>query len=292
MKKAILGMLILTALLICLSSCAPTISQEEYNALQSNLENAQRAIDELTENLATLRADYTDSQTDYEGLQTNYEDLQASYNNLLAGVKKSTLGNPTWSELKDLLERDDTDTLLYVEDSFDCSGFAITLRDRAWKYGIRCAYVEVGFFEEKGHALNAFETIDKGLIYVDNVKGDHIAYVEINQPYGTIHLDGVKSDYIACSGSPSEFWEPLTYSTHPNPFSYDYYIDYQRRTKFYIESIDAYNKAVDEYNNGSTDWTYPQLTSWHDNLEALEQDLGPIFYEPIGTVKSVEAYWN
>lgn len=278
MKKAILGGLILTTLLFCLPSCAPAISPEEYNTLMSNLENAQHEIDELTEDLATL--------------QTNYENMQANFQSLLGRLNESTLSNPTWSELEEFLRLDDTDTLLYVEDSFDCSGFTITLRDHAWRCGIRCAYVEVGFSQAEGHALNAFETTDKGLIYVDNFEDDKIAYVGLHQLYGAIQLDGAKSEYIACSGSPAEFWGSLTYSTHPNPFSYDYYIDYQRRSKFYEESIDAYNEAVDKYNAGSKKWSYSQLTKWLENLEALEQDLGSISYEPMGMVESVEVYWN
>ena len=278
MKKAILGALIVIALLFCLPSCTPTISQEEYNTLQSNLDNAQHKIDELTENLTALQA--------------NYESLQDDYESLLVRLKQSTLKNSTWAELKRFLEQDDTDTLPYIENNFDCSGFAITLRDRAWRYGIRCAYVEVSFSGIEGHALNAFETTDRGLIYVDNTEGDKIAYVEINQPYGTIHLDGVLFEYIACTGSPAEFWKPLTYTTHPSPFSYDYYVDYQRRSKFYNESVEAYNKAVDEYNKGSEKWSYSQLTKWLENLELLRQDLGTNYYEPLGVVKNIEAYWN
>lgn len=278
MKKVILGALISIVLLFCLPSCAPAMSPEEYEALQSSLDDAQRKIDELTEDLAALQA--------------NYDSLQAHYDSLLERLKQSTLQNLTWSELKEFLERDGTDTLPYIEGSFDCSGFAITLRDCAWRCGIRCAYVEVSYSEVKGHALNAFETTDRGLIYVDNSQGDKIAYVEINQPYGIIHLDGVKFEYIACNGSPAEFWGSLTYSTHSSPFSYNYYIEYQRRSKFYKESVEAYNKAVEEYNKGSRKLSYSQLTTWLDNLEALEQDLGSIFYEPGGVVKSVEVYWN
>ncbi len=271
MKKVILGVLVLIALLLCLPACSPPVSPEEYNELRSNLNDAQREINELREDLATL--------------QTNYESL-------LERLRQSTLDNLTWSELKELLALDDTDALPYSEGSFDCAGFALTLRDRMWRYGIRCAYVEVGFSEGEGHALNAFETTDKGLIYVDDTKADQIAYVELNQPYGTIHLEGVKFEYIACSGIPAEFWALLTYSIHPSPFSYDYYIDYQRRRQFYEESVEAYNKAVQEYNSGSTKWSYSQLTAWLDNLEALEQDLGSVFYTPAGVVKSIEVYWN
>ncbi len=299
MKKVILGASILMGLLFYLPSCAPVVSPEEYNTLQSRLDNAQYEIDALKANLAALQDNYENLQADYEGLQGDYEGLQddyvklrADYESSLERLEQSTLKNPTWSELRNLLEQDDTDTLTYLENSFDCTGFAITLRDHAWRYSIRGAYVEVGFSGKEGHALNAFETTDKGLIYVDNTEADQIAYVEINQPYGTIHLEGVRFEYIACSGSPDEFWGSLDYTTHPNPFRYDYYLDYQRRYQFYEESVAAYNEAVNEYNDDSTKWSYSQLTTWLDNLEKLEEDLGSIFYEPAGVVESVEVYWD
>ena len=305
-KKAILGVSILLVLLFCLPSCAPVVSQEEYDALQSRLDNAQGEIDALKADLAALQDNYENLQADYEGLQANYgslqddyESLQADYNSLqtdyegsLERLKQSELENPTWSELKRFLERDDTDTVPYVKDSFDCSGFAITLRDRAWRYSMRCAYVELGFSKKEGHALNAFETTDEGLIYVDNTELDQIAYIEIGQPYGLIHLDAVKSKYIACTGDPDEFWGSPDYRTHSHPFSYDYYIDYQKRVQFREESMEAFNEAVEEFNSGSREWSLSQLESWRENLEALGEDIGSIFREPVEVVETVEVYWD
>ena len=277
MKKAILGALILIILLFYLPSCTPETSQGVYDALLRDFEEAQQQIDELTEESA---------------LQTNYDNLQAKYEDLVKQQKQAALRNPTWAELKEFLQRDKTDTLSYVKDVFDCGGFSITLRDNAWVEGIRCAYVEISFSAGEGHALNAFNTTDNGVVYVDNTENDQIAYVAINQPYGKIALDGVKPEYIACTGDPTEFWEALSYTTHSNLFSYDYCADYLKRRQFYDESVEAYNKAADEYDKGSTKWSHSQLATWFDNLEALKQDLGSRFYQPADAVRVVEVYWN
>lgn len=291
-KKVILGVSVLMALMLFLSSCASGISQEEYKTLQSRLNSAQLEIDTLKTNMETLQGSHNELQADYGNLLASYEGLQSDYEGLQERLGQSTLENPTWAELEKFLERDDTDTISYVENSFDCTGFAITLRDRAWRYGIRGAYIEVGFSTGDGHALNAFETTDKGLIYVDVTEADQLAYIKVGQPYGIILLDAVKSEYIDCSGRPDRFWGSLTYTTHSNPFSYSYYVDYQERVQFYEDSIEAYNEAVDEYNSGRGGWTYSQLTTWQENLEELEEDIGSIFYEQAGTVDSVEVYWN
>ena len=292
MRRILSVILILVVLLSFLSSCAPSVSPDEYRALQAELDGAQHEISEMAEDLAQLETDYQGLQDDYASLQDNCQSSQTSYQKLLERLEQSALVDIPWPELKEFLEQDDTDRLTYIESSFDCSGFAITLRDSAARCGIRCAYVEIEFFVESGHALNAFETTDRGLVYVDSTEADQIAYVKLNEPYGRVSLDGVKSECIACSGDPAEFWGPLGYMTHSNPFSYSYYPDYQRRVKFHGDSIDAYNEAVEKYNSGSKDWSYAQLTAWLDNIEALEEDLGSTFYQQGEKVKNIETYWN
>lgn len=291
-KKVVLGVSVLMALMLFLTSCTFTMSRGEYEALQSRLNVSQLEIDALKANMTALQDSYNDLQADYGNLLASYESLRGDYEDSLERLQQSTLENPTWSELEEFLRLDDTDTIPYIEDSFDCSGFAITLRDRAWRHGMRSAYVEIGFSEGEGHALNVFETTDKGLIYVDNTQADQIAYIEIGQLYMAIHLDALKSEYITCSGDPDEFWGSLTYTTHSNPFRYDYCVDYYRRVQFREESVVAYNEAVDAYNRGSSEWSYSRLTRWLENIEALGEDLGSIFYEPMGTVENVEVCWN
>ncbi len=217
-------------------------------------------------------------------------------------MQNRTLKNPTWQEHINFLNEDKTDTLIYKAGEFDCSGFAITLRDHAIAQDFRCAYVEVEFTSGVGHALTAFQTVDKGLVYVDVVGSegktgsDKIAYVEVGKEYGLIPLDAVRWTYISTSNyTPNEFWKPLIYITHPEnstyPITYNYYIEYILRVKFYYETVEAYNKAVDEYNNGSTKYTHTQLSNWLSNINKLEEEIG-VPRLPMSIVKNVEIYWS
>lgn len=287
--RVFIGVVLPLVLLLVLSGCATGIPPEDYDAAVAERDTAQAELEAAQRQVETLQSDLTVAQAQMQDLQSEYDKTRSD---LLEGIKQSELKNPTWQELKEFLQLDDTDELLYDIDSFDCTGFAITLRDNAQGYGIRCAFVEIGFFEGEGHALNAFETTDRGLVYVDTTESDKMAYLKMNKPYGTISLDGAKIEYIACSGDPDEFWAPLTYGTHADPFSYDYYTDYQRRKEFYQESIAAYNQAADEFNRGSTMWSYSELTAWLENLEALVQDLGSNLFEAGGTVNNIQIYWN
>jgi len=88
------------------------------------------------------------------------------------------LRNPSWAQLKDFLYEDDTDKMAYVYPTTVCHHFALRLQQNAKAAGWRCAYVEVklqgypdpygyGIPSSTGHALNAFQTTDRGLVYVD-----------------------------------------------------------------------------------------------------------------------------
>jgi hypothetical protein len=72
--------------------------------------------------------------------------------------------NPTWEQLLSFLMADNTDQMTYVPDSFVCIDFAETLHNNAERSGIRCGLVVL---YPMLHACNAFETIDRGLVFID-----------------------------------------------------------------------------------------------------------------------------
>lgn len=83
-------------------------------------------------------------------------------------VNNPQASNPTWNELKSFLLQDTTDEVKYDLDTFVCADFAEMLHNNAETAGIRAAYVCIDFaYELWGHALNAFETTDRGLVFID-----------------------------------------------------------------------------------------------------------------------------
>jgi len=75
--------------------------------------------------------------------------------------------DPSYEELKTFLKADLTDSIPY-NDSFACSDCAEVVHNNAEAAGIRAAFVSVDFYErDKGHACNAFNTTDRGLVFVD-----------------------------------------------------------------------------------------------------------------------------
>jgi hypothetical protein len=115
--------------------------------------------------------------------------------NVITLKNSPTASNPSWSELEAFLLTDDTDEQRYDFDTFVCADFAERLHNNAEQAGIKAAYVTVQlgpssyFPSYGGHALNAFETTDRGLLFIDCTSGnyggnaDKIVDLEVGRDY-------------------------------------------------------------------------------------------------------------
>ena len=76
------------------------------------------------------------------------------------------LRNPTYNELTEFLAADKTDSNTFISGEYVCFDFAAELNNSAEANGIRAAYVRIRS-KEWAHAVVAFETVDKGLIFIE-----------------------------------------------------------------------------------------------------------------------------
>lgn len=102
-------------------------------------------------------------------------------------------GDPSWDELMTFIRSDTTDGRPYIATfywSYVCADYARDVHNNAEAAGIRAAWVGVEFEEGgPGHALNAFLTTDRGLVFVDCTRWNTIAYVEEGEELSFIDLD-------------------------------------------------------------------------------------------------------
>jgi len=222
-------------------------------------------------------------------------------------INNSEAHRPTWQELMDFLEADATDQKPYNVDSFACVAFAEELHNNAEAAGIEAAFVGVQFEDrEVGHALNAFNTTDRGLVFIDctspvqsnmpyvpmagldddeadgdgeseAVGADKVAYVELGKEYGVISIEVATSPeysfYVAYLADREQ------YGLDVQEFNQDLEV-YNQRVDAYNEAVDIYNQKledyeqeVDEYNDALGGRTtlpepeYSQFKAWADELE-------------------------
>jgi hypothetical protein len=110
------------------------------------------------------------SQGKDEGYKAGYQSgLQAEYKPSPEQKTSNeySLQNPTYQEMKTFLAQDTTNVNNYVEDQYVCVDFAATVNNNAEAKGIRCAVVDIFYPDGYGHTIVAFDTTDRGLIYIE-----------------------------------------------------------------------------------------------------------------------------
>ena len=126
---------------------------------------------------------YKDGYT--EGQQAGYE---AGYDvgfkgNIVSGI---TVQNPTYQQMENFLAQDKTDTKQYLKGQYVCSDYATEVNNNAEAQGIRCAVVELRYPDDMAHAIIAFQTVDKGTIYIEP-QFDKEVNVAVGQSYSRIN---------------------------------------------------------------------------------------------------------
>jgi len=204
---------------------------------------------------------------------------------------------PTYGQLIAFIKSDTTDSNEYIEEgtrAYVCGDFAEDVHNNAEKAGIKAAWVSIDFEgDDEGHAINAFDTTDKGLVFIDCTGGssrlpgaskptswDTVAYVEIGKEYGVIDIAEAKS------------------------LSYTFYEEYEQKLQEYDRLLGEYNEEVMRYNQEISGETYyegsleaARIDAWEASLEkkeesltALREELGD-WFEPLGIVQDMYIHW-
>jgi myosin heavy subunit len=147
-------------------------SESELSATQNDLQSTNQQLVDKSSQLVKAQADYVMlektldiEKESFSQLQSNLQNLQASYNSLTTGYGY-VLRDPTYQEMKTFIAADKTDTNTYVDPTYVCEDFAYDVRVHAMQQKIRCAFVTI-HYPDSAHAIVAFNTTDKGIIYIE-----------------------------------------------------------------------------------------------------------------------------
>jgi hypothetical protein len=91
---------------------------------------------------------------------------------LISLVNYDNAKNPTYSQLVEFIKKDTTDRKKYTS-KYVCSDYAEDVHNKAERAGIKAGWVGIRFKSGPGHACNAFQTRDKGLVYIDCTGSDY-----------------------------------------------------------------------------------------------------------------------
>jgi hypothetical protein len=150
--------------------------RKETGTLEKNLEIANDSAAQTQEDLSSARQELSSSNLTISSLESKLELYENTWGLIASGmqppfqgadiVSNETATNPTWAQLSDFLLKDKTDRKAYVPGVYMCGDFTRDVHNNAERAGIRAAYVAVEL-PSGYHSLNAFQTTDRGLVFID-----------------------------------------------------------------------------------------------------------------------------
>jgi hypothetical protein len=221
--------------------------------------------------------------------------------------------NPTYAELVAFIQQDTTDTndyLVHPRIGYVCADFAEDVHNNAEAAGIRAASVSVDFEgSEEGHAMNAFGTVDMGLVYIDCTgqrSSDKLNF----------HLENTGEGFTFVSDNP-ESWDAVAYVNIGKEYGliplakarvlyYNFYEEYKQKWLAYQQVLADFNDSVTRFNQEIKGKTFyegsselARIEAWQADLEetgelldGLSEELGNVWFEPKGVVKDVWIHWG
>lgn len=91
------------------------------------------------------------------------------------------LRNPTFDQVRDFISQDPTDKNKWARNNYECRHFATEVCNNARDAGLNCAFVLL-CYENEQHAIVAFDTIDKSLVYIEP-QTDMVVHPEVGGQY-------------------------------------------------------------------------------------------------------------
>ena len=153
-----------------------TTTQDQLKMTQSQLTTTQNTLIATQTSLTTAQIQETSLQTN---LTTATSQVTVLQNQLSSG---HMLADPTYASMQAFIVSDKTDQNTYNVTTYNCENFSADVIANAIKQNIRCAYVAIDFPGTTGHAIVAFNTTDRGMVYIEP-QTDEIVQLKVGADY-------------------------------------------------------------------------------------------------------------
>jgi hypothetical protein len=159
------------------------------NRLNNDLTTSKNQVTELTRSIDLYKETFGEVFSGVEPFYVVNDTEPPSWSNpgpFIASLRMFHLVNnpkavnPTYQQVLDFIQADKTDSNRYVDDYYMCGNFAETVHNNAEAAGIRTAMVFIRFRHGPGHAIVAFLTTDKGLVYIDSTGAEFQAWASLD----------------------------------------------------------------------------------------------------------------
>ncbi|RLF78873.1 hypothetical protein DRN38_06670 [Thermococci archaeon] len=134
-------------------------SFHKISELESQLAEKEEEIALLRDELNQTKGKLLHAQEELNQTKTELKELKRDYYIL----KK----HPTFAEVKRFVEADSTITEFIRDHDAVCYHYALAMQRHAIEHGLFASIVVIRFKEHWGHAIVAFNTSDRGIVYVE-----------------------------------------------------------------------------------------------------------------------------
>ncbi len=153
--------------IVAVASLVTTVwALNELNSIRNSRLQLDAELQAVQAELTAVEIELNASKELVESLEDTISNLQVNYSRLTTGYGYM-LRDPSYQEMKAFLEQDETSEQEYLRNEYICVDFAANVKANAAKEGIRCAYVVIEYLGTTGHAIVAFDTTDRGLVYIE-----------------------------------------------------------------------------------------------------------------------------
>jgi len=143
-----------------------TTTETKLAATSADLTTTKTKLTTAEAGYAAAKAQLATATEESAALEEELAALQVNYDRTVAGYDY-VLKDPTYKELKSFIAADKTDANQYIVNVYVCHDFAADVKaNAASQKKFRCAYVYMDF-NDSAHAIVAFNTTDKGIIYIE-----------------------------------------------------------------------------------------------------------------------------
>lgn len=161
-------------------------------------------------------------------------------------VNNSRAYDHPWQVVWGFLVQDATDKEAYTPEHM-CGFFAEKLHNRAEYYSFKTAFVSVEFEDGEPHALNAFNTVDYGLVYIDCT--------------GKGRFEAPAPGDTFAELAPVDYWDKVAYIVEgenmglislgyeEQDFSYKWYEECRARLADFERDLDKFNSDLNKYDS-------------------------------------------
>jgi hypothetical protein len=140
-------------------------TQSELTSTQADLVQSQTDLEKSRRDLTAEKIQLDSVESQLGSVQSTLGNLQSNYDRMTKGYAY-VFNDPTYDQMVKFLETDKTDQNTYNIKTYNCQNFCADVITNAAKQGVRVAYVSIDF-KDSGHSIIAFNTLDRGLIYIE-----------------------------------------------------------------------------------------------------------------------------